>query len=140
MSNHHQTFSHVHRVSYAECTLGNHVYYARYLDLLEEARGEFFRSLGFPLLELQTGGTIFPVVEAHVFYKGPACYDDLLRIDLWVTQLGPVRLGFSYSAVNQSGALLIEASTLQVCTAINNQPKRLPAELLGKLSLYGSSR
>ena len=31
------TFQHQHRVSYADCTLGNHVYYGRYLDLLEEA-------------------------------------------------------------------------------------------------------
>jgi acyl-CoA thioesterase FadM len=32
-----QVFVHRHRVHYAECTLGNHIYYARYLDLLEDA-------------------------------------------------------------------------------------------------------
>ena len=31
-------FLHRHRVTYAECTVGNHVYYSRYLDLLESAR------------------------------------------------------------------------------------------------------
>jgi hypothetical protein len=33
-----QTFRHTHRVTYAECTVGNHIYYARYLDLLEAAK------------------------------------------------------------------------------------------------------
>ena len=45
-------FKHQHRIIYAECTVGNHVYYARYLDMLEEARGEFFRQAGWPLLAL----------------------------------------------------------------------------------------
>src|SRR5215469_5100900 len=53
-------FSHMHRVLYAECTLGNHIYYSRYLDLLEAARGEFFRSLGVSFLKWQEQGTIFP--------------------------------------------------------------------------------
>jgi acyl-CoA thioesterase FadM len=43
-------FCHTHRVTYAECTVGNHVYHSRYLDLLEAARGEFIRSLGATVL------------------------------------------------------------------------------------------
>ena len=39
-------YSHLHRVTYGDCTQGNHVYYGRYPYLLEEARGEFFRYLG----------------------------------------------------------------------------------------------
>ncbi|MGN6552400.1 MAG: hypothetical protein ACTHLW_01530 [Verrucomicrobiota bacterium] len=35
------SFRHDHRVAYAECTVGNHIYYGRYLDVLESARGEF---------------------------------------------------------------------------------------------------
>ena len=46
-------FRYTHRVTYAECTVGNHIYHSRYLDLLEAARGEFIRSLGRPVLELQ---------------------------------------------------------------------------------------
>src|SRR5689334_3561132 len=63
-----KTFRYKHRVTYAECTLGNHVYYARYLDLLEAARNEVFRELGVTLLELQEQDTIFPAVECHLKY------------------------------------------------------------------------
>ena len=63
-------FCHQHRVTYSECTLGNHVYYARYLDWLEEARGEFFRELGTSFAALQQQEIIFPVVECHLRYRG----------------------------------------------------------------------
>lgn len=41
-----EPFRYRHRVTYADCTVGNHIYYGRYLDLLEAARGEWFRSMG----------------------------------------------------------------------------------------------
>ena len=53
-------FRHTHRVSYAECTVGNHVYHSRYLDLLEAARGEFLRTLGPTVLHWQEQDVIFP--------------------------------------------------------------------------------
>jgi acyl-CoA thioesterase FadM len=34
-------FRHGRRVTYADCTVGKHVYYARHLDFLEAARGDF---------------------------------------------------------------------------------------------------
>ena len=76
------TFVYLHRVPYSLCTLGNHVYYSRYLDILETARGEFFREFGTTFQQWQEGGTIFPVIECHLKYKSPARYDDLLRVEL----------------------------------------------------------
>ena len=38
-------YIYTHRVTYAECTVGNHIYHSRYLDLLEAARGEDFQGL-----------------------------------------------------------------------------------------------
>jgi acyl-CoA thioester hydrolase len=123
-----------HRVSYAECTVGNHVYYARYLDLLEAARGEFFRALGKTLLQWQEDDVIFPVLEARLRYKSPARYDDVLTIEVWPTTTERVRLNFSHRVVNQNGASILEAETFHVCTGMNEKPKRLPAELLALLT------
>jgi len=131
-----QKFRHQHRVTYAECTLGNHIYYGRYLDLLEETRGEFFRHLEEPLLKWQEADTIFPVVECRLRYKAAARYDDLLDIELWVTDLDRVRLGFSHRIVNQSGAEILLASTLHACTSITEKPRRIPTELAEKLAAY----
>ncbi|HZL14367.1 MAG TPA: thioesterase family protein [Verrucomicrobiae bacterium] len=126
-------FRHLHRVTYAECTVGDHVYHSRYLDLLEAARGEFLRSLGANVLELQQRDFIFPVIEARLRYKFPARYDDLLTIEIWPIALEKIRLNFGHRILNQNGKLILEAETFHVCTGLDEKPKRLPEELAEKL-------
>jgi acyl-CoA thioester hydrolase len=129
-------FSHQHRVAYAECTLGNHAYYARYLDFLEIARGEFFRHLGMSFLQWQERDVIFPVIEARLRYKSPARYDDLLTLEVWPTKAERVRLDFAYRIRQANGVLVLEAETLHVCAAQNEKPRRLPEELQDVIKPY----
>ncbi len=126
-------FRHPCRVSYADCTLGNHVYHSRYLDWLEVARGEFIRSLGSTVLHWHERDVIFPVIEARLSYKSPARYDDLLAIEVWPTAVERVRLNFGHRILNQAGKLVLEAETFHACTGVNEKPKRLPEELAAKL-------
>ena len=130
------TFRYSHRVTYAECTVGNHLYYARYLDLLEAARGAFFRELGASLLQWQERDMIFPVLECRLRYKTPARYDDVLTVEIWPAAVERVRLNFAYGITNQANALILEAETFHVCTGLNEKPKRLPEELTEQLRLY----
>ena len=131
-----EPFRYPHRVTYAECTVGDHIYHSRYLDLLEAARGEFMRSLGQPVLTLQEADLIFPVIEAHVRYKLPARYDDLLTIEVWPTRVERVRLNFYHRISNQHGKLILEAETFHCCTSRGEKPKRLPEELAERLRPY----
>jgi len=131
-----QTFRCNHRVTYADCTVGNHVYYGRYLDLLETARGEFFRHVGQPFLELQTAGVLFPVIECRLRYRGPARYDDVLSIELWLTELARVRLTFEYRVLGADGHELLNATTMHACTGIDDKPRRLPEGLTAALGPY----
>ena len=133
-------FRQTHRVTYAECTVGNHVYHSRYLDLLEAARGEFLRSLGSTVLHWQENGTIFPIVECRLNYESPARYDDLLTIEVWVTAIEKVRVNFSHRITNQNGKLILEAETFHVCTGLNEKPKRVPPELAEKLAALNPAR
>lgn len=123
-----QVFQHAHRVSYAECTTGNHIYYSRYLDLLEIARGEFFRHHGTSFLHWQEQGVIFPVIECRVRYKSPARYDDLLTIELWPSAMEKVRLNFGYRIL-KSDTLVLEAETFHACTGLDEKLRRIPEEL-----------
>jgi acyl-CoA thioester hydrolase len=129
-------FCHPHRVSYADCTVGNHVYYSRYLDFLEVARGEFIRSLGLTVLQWQERDVIFPVIEARLRYQSPARYDDLLAIEIRPTTVERVRLNFAHRIVNQDGKPILEAETFHACAGVNGKPKRLPEELAEKLKPY----
>jgi acyl-CoA thioester hydrolase len=123
------------RVTYSECTVGNHVYYSRYLDLLEEARGEFFRAAGFPLLKLQSENTIFPVIECSLKYLRPARYDDILQIRLWISELGKVRLRFE-SEIRRSETVILRAMTEHVCTDTVEKPKRIPENVIAALQPF----
>jgi len=127
-------FRYQHRVIYAECTIGDHVYHSHYLDLLEAARGEFIRSLGSTVREWQERDVIFPILEARLSFKSPARYDDLLTIEVRPTQVAGVRVNFFHRVVNQNGKLILEAETFHVCTGQNEKPKRLPPELAAKLA------
>jgi acyl-CoA thioester hydrolase len=128
-----EPFRYLHRVTYAECTVGNHIYHARYLDLLEAARGEYLRALGPTVLEWQQADYIFPVIEARLVYKAPARYDDALTIEVRPTLVEKIRLNFGHNIFNQHGRLLLEAETCHCCTGRDEKPKRLPPVLVEKL-------
>lgn len=128
-------FRYTHRVVYAECTVGNHIYHSRYLDLLEAARGEFMRAAGHPVLGLQEAGYIFPVVEAQLRYHRPARYDDLLHIEVTLMELRGARLGVRHRILRAAdGVLLFEGDTRHVCTSLLDKPRRMPADLVAALA------
>jgi acyl-CoA thioester hydrolase len=123
-------FHHPHRVTYAQCTVGDHIYHARYLDLLEAARGEFLRHLGLTVRQLQEADIIFPVIEAQVAYKAPARYDDLLHIEVWPTAVEKIRLNFAHRVTRPAThTLILEAETFHVCTNTREKPRRIPEAL-----------
>jgi acyl-CoA thioester hydrolase len=125
---------HAHRVGYSECTVGNHIYYSRYLDLRERARGEFFCHLGKSLLEWQNDHTPFPMLECRLRYRATARYEDLLSIEVGVTMAHDARLNFTYRIGGPNGRLLVEAETQHACATVGEKPERLPRELIESLS------
>lgn len=130
-----EPFRHLHRVSYAECTVGDHIYHSRYLDLMEAARGEFLRSLGVTVRSLQDADFIFPVIEARLRYRFPARYDDLLTIEVRPILVERVRLNFGHRILNQDGKLILEAETFHACTSREEKPKRMPEAFVAQLKL-----
>src|SRR5437867_12130820 len=92
-----RAFEHRHRVVYADCAPGNHVYYSRYLEILEAARNELFRALGAPFLQWQERGVIFPVIECHLKYRAPARYDDVLLTAVRILEARRIRLNLGYT-------------------------------------------
>ncbi len=124
-----EPFRCLHRVIYAECTVGNHVYHSRYFDFLEFARGEFIRSLGTTVKAWQEGDAIFPVIEARARYRAPARYDDLLTLEVCPTRMDRVRIHFGHRIFTESGRLVLEAETFHACTTCGEKPRRLPPEM-----------
>ena len=128
-------YSHLHRVTYGDCTQGNHVYYGRYPYLLEEARGEFFRYLGTTFHDYHKKGYLFPVSEVQLKYFAPAKYDDELTIECFITILKGARLGFGYR-IKKGSVNILEGETLHGCTDSKNKVKRLPNQLKDRLNSF----
>jgi acyl-CoA thioester hydrolase len=135
-----KTISVSYRVPYSDCTVGNHVYYAHYLDWLERARNEFFRHIGVTLQSLVERGLMLPVVTCHVDYKDTARYDDEVSIKVWVAEVRKVRLTLDYRITRPAdGRLIASAQTVHACTDLAEKPQRLPAELVNALQMTRAS-
>ena len=132
-------FQHPHRVLYSECTLGNHIYYGRFLDLFEEARGEFFRAIGTPFLSLQEEGLLLPVLEADVRYAAPVRYDEWVQIEVVPWIQGRLRLEFRYRVLGPGGDARVTGRTLHVATGLDERPRRLPPRLVDALAPWRAS-
>lgn len=105
------------------------VYYANYLRFFEASRAEFLRRLGRSQGDLDAWKVALPVAEAHCKYHRPAHYEDLLDIDVAVTELGGASMRFEYT-VRRDGELLAEGFTLHACVDPGTgRIKRMPAEL-----------
>ncbi len=68
------------RVIYADIDKMGIVYYGKYFEYFEYARGEALRDIGFPYKLLEENNLYLPVIESHLEYFLPAKYDDFLTI------------------------------------------------------------
>jgi len=72
-------------------------------------RTEFLRELGYPYAAMERDGLVLAVVEAHLSYRAPARYDDLLRIETTFEELRRVRTKIATRVLNEeTGQLLAE--------------------------------
>ena len=120
-----------YRVPYADTDMMGVVYYGNYLTLFERARNELMRASGRTYADLEAnGGAMLPVVEAHVQYRSPARYDDLLTVAAWVEEAGGCRIKIR-CAVLRGDVLLADGHTVHVCIdAATRRPIRIPPDLL----------
>ncbi|HLU65067.1 MAG TPA: thioesterase family protein [Kofleriaceae bacterium] len=116
------------------------VYYANYLRYFESARAALLRSRGLSGRDLDSLGVGFPVAEAHVRYRRPALYEDLLDVHIAIAELGFARVRFEY-VVRRGEEVLADGFTLHACTDTSGRPCRIPERLRAALegSVEGSA-
>ncbi len=114
------------KIYYHHTDAGTVVYYARYLEFLEEARTEFLAEKGISVKELAGQGIIFVVVRQEIDYKLPAFYADTLEIETRISKVGGVSIEFDYEITNQNKQTVIKAKTILACVDKNFKPKPLP--------------
>ena len=122
------------RIYYHETDCGGVVYYANYLKYLEEARSEYFEERGLIIKDMLKDGIGFVVARQEIDYKSPSFYGDTLEVKTRVTDASLTRVNFEYDIVKESGQLVASAKTVLVFVDVTLRPKRIPEEILKKLT------
>ncbi len=121
------------KIYYHHTDCGGVVYYAKYLEFLEEARTEFFAEKGISIKELAGQGILFVVSRQEIDYKSPAFYADTLDIDTRLINISRVKLEFEYEVKNQMSHLISTAKTVMVCIDKDFRPQVIPEEIRKKI-------
>lgn len=101
------------------------VYYANYLRFFEGARMSFWRALGKTYKDLEDAKVAMPVVEAHCNYKRPAYYEDLIVVEVSVSEMRAASLRFAYT-VRRGQTVLAEGNTRHAIVGPDGKPRALP--------------
>jgi acyl-CoA thioester hydrolase len=101
------------RIPYGHVDQMGFVYYANYLLYFEMLRSNILRDVACPYSELEARGVLLPVLEAHVSYKRPANFDDLITVTATCTWTGP-KLQVDY-VVTRGEEQLATGQTLHAC-------------------------
>ena len=120
-----------YRVIYGDTDQMGVVYYANYLRWFEKGRSEFLRQIGLPYSAIEQQGFNFPVVEVTCRYAQSARYDDVVRIETELTEVGRAALSFSYRILRETDDCIL-ATGMTRHASIDNSGRvtRIPKILL----------
>lgn len=104
------------------------VHHSRYLPYLEEARVAYLRAIGHPYTSRLDDGLDYAVVEAHVAYRVPLRFDDLVDVHLRVESATRATFTIGYR-LEVDSRVHATASTVHACVTARGRPVRLPAWL-----------
>lgn len=121
--------SHVEvRVRFGETDLMGIVHHASYLSYFEAARVAWLRRRGVTYKTWTERGWHLPVVEAHLRYRAPAKFEDVLTVEVALSEMRSHSLRFTYKVTRESD-LLAEGETRLACVDASHQLMKLPDAL-----------
>ena len=122
------------RVRYPETDRMGVAYHAHYYVWFEQGRTEFMRERGCAYSDLEENGVYFPVIESGARYHRPALYDELLRIETELVEVGRARVRFAYRLLRDEGSeLLAVGHTVHAHVDAARTPRRISESLRAKL-------
>lgn len=125
------------RVYYEDTDCGGVVYYANYLKYMERSRTEFLRNLEIDQVNYQKKGIFFVVIDAHIKYRSPARYDDLLSIESSIIELSYAAVVFE-TRILCDKTLLVKGEVKLVCVGPQGHAMKIPEEI--REALAGTMR
>lgn len=110
------------RVRYVETDQMGVVHHSSYVQYLEVARIEFLRGKGFIYKEIEENGILLPVLNLEIKYIYPAFYDDLLHIEVIISEIKGARIFFEYKIFNEGRLISTAKTTLAFISKKSKKP------------------
>ncbi len=117
------------RVRFGETDLMGIVHHASYLSYFEAARVAWLRRRGVTYKTWADRGWHLPVVEAHVRYRAPARFEDVLTVEVSLSDLRSHSLRYAYRILRE-GDYLADGETRLACVNNEHELIRLPNPLV----------
>lgn len=127
------------RVRFCETDLMGIVHHGSYLVYFEAGRVEWLRRRKVTYADWASRGVHLPVVEAHVAYKAPARFDDVLAIDTTLAELRLVSMKFTY-VIRRDATVIAEGWTRLGCIDDAHKLLRIARDMRDVLLAAESSR
>jgi len=116
-----------YRVIYGDSDQMGIVYYANYLRWFEKGRAEWLRQIGLPYGKIERQGFHFPVAEVTCRYLHPSRYDEVVKIETELAELGRATLTFSYRITRETDDVLLATGfTKHACIDHAGRIARIP--------------
>jgi acyl-CoA thioester hydrolase len=122
------------RVRYAETDAMGVVHHSQYVIWFEVGRSSFLRNANLSYAAIERAGHQLRIAEIGARYHAPACFDQVVTVRTWLSELHSRSLTFSYTIVrpgagSRAEQVLVTGFTKLICTDRAGQVHRLPAEL-----------
>ena len=124
------------RVEWTDLDTQNHVNNAIYLNYVTECSMQSLAACEWPWERLHSLGLAVHLRRCQIQYLQPALHEDQIVLTTWMSNPRRVSANRHYLLQRQSdGALLARVQTYSVLVRLeDNQPARIPGELLGDCS------
>lgn len=115
------------RVRYAETDQMAVAHHSNYFAWMEAARAELLRTNGLSYKELEEKGFLLPVKEAYCRYRKSLHYDDVIRIDAHLEEIGGASIKIGYTIQRKGDhAIAADGYTLHPFTNRSGRVVKIP--------------
>ncbi len=83
-------------------------HHSNYIRWMEEARVDFLDRIGWSYVKLEELGIISPVIAVDGKYKKSTTFNDIVTVDVRISEFKGVKLKLIYEMTNQNGEAVFE--------------------------------
>ena len=120
------------RLRWADADAAGRLHFPRIFEIVEEAEGELFRSIGRPL-DLRERTYDFPRVHVECRFKRIIALDAPFRLLFTVGRLGRTSIRYDYEVFDADEGLAVEG-TMTVVVMQHGAPVEIPPDLRAALT------